>query len=361
MMTKVHVLARPNGAFIRVGRASMAASIFLSLWLLAGQLVSVQAQLGGVSLSVEYKGNRRIEMRGSHNNPDFDYFHWNVGERTFTGRGGTVSHTFQSCKPRIVTLLGVNKEHKVFGSHEVHVFPCQGPEEFLPESPADVTQIMQGDGDGQGQSVTNSPDPDSPIVVYADSESPAFHARRVSDAGIGVQSIIDEGYLDAVDLWGQQGMDAEVCIKGVGAPLLLDAAFSPRAPVWLKGVIRDGMTCVTLDRTGTLVLMRDGPTMPDKKTTTTVSEAADPLLIPDPVESSVSLAGCRVRLRHPLNFRASPAGEKAGLVQEGRVLEASERTSNWFQVTQDGKSGWISAHLVHTEGDCGQARPAEGS
>ena len=61
---------------------------------------------------------------------------------------------------------------------------------------------------------------------------------------------------------------------------------------------------------------------------------------------------CTVTTTHILNFREGPNGVRIGLVPSRTTLEAVARESGWFNVEFQGKSGWISADYVVTEGDC---------
>ena len=65
------------------------------------------------------------------------------------------------------------------------------------------------------------------------------------------------------------------------------------------------------------------------------------------------IGACLVTTTHKLNFRATPGGDHIGSVPERASLRASARTQAWFNVDYRGRSGWISADYVKTEGDCG--------
>ena len=81
------------------------------------------------------------------------------------------------------------------------------------------------------------------------------HFRQLDGAGIGVQSIIDAGYLAALDVYGYVEQGVEVCFPQVGRVLFLDARTMPRAITTLPATVRDGMTCVYLNSPGSLVLL----------------------------------------------------------------------------------------------------------
>ena len=84
------------------------------------------------------------------------------------------------------------------------------------------------------------------------------HFRQLDGAGIGVQSIIDAGYLEAFDVWGYVEQGVEVCFPQVGRVIFLDANTSPRAIVPLASTVANGQTCVSINSPGSLVLLPNG-------------------------------------------------------------------------------------------------------
>ena len=81
------------------------------------------------------------------------------------------------------------------------------------------------------------------------------HFRQLDGAGIGVQSIIDAGYLEAFDVWGYVEQGVEVCFSQTGRVVFLDARTSPRAIVSLESTVVNGKTCVSINSPGSLVLL----------------------------------------------------------------------------------------------------------
>ena len=67
----------------------------------------------------------------------------------------------------------------------------------------------------------------------------------------------------------------------------------------------------------------------------------------------LTLSDCRVTTTHGLNFRDGPLGNRIDGVPYNAILSAMARTPGWFQVEYRGRSGWISADYVVTEGECG--------
>ncbi len=81
------------------------------------------------------------------------------------------------------------------------------------------------------------------------------HFRQLDGAGIGIQSIIDAGYLAALDVYGYVEQGVEVCFPQIGRVIFLDAQTMPRAIVPLDATVRNGMTCASIDSPGSLVLL----------------------------------------------------------------------------------------------------------
>ena len=143
--------------------------------------------------------------------------------------------------------------------------------------------------------------------------------------------------IDAVDIWGYAEQGYEICFPALGELLFLDAATSPRQVTTLPARYDDGMTCTSVDRPGTVVL---------------VSASAD--IFAGDGEPTVALKGCQLTTNYILNLRDAPGGERVlDLIPYQTRLTAAARVSNWFQVTHLGVTGWISAGHVRTRGHCG--------
>ena len=162
--------------------------------------------------------------------------------------------------------------------------------------------------------------------------------RRVDAQGVGNQAIIDQGLLDAIDMWGYISPDTEVCFAQHGRLLLLDAAYSPRRAMPLAAYQRNGMSCATIDRAGTVVLLQSAAPLP------VINDAPPPPLL---------LRNCMVHLLYALNFRARPAGQIMRVLPAGIRLTAFSYREGWYQVDYYGQQGWVSANYVQAQGDCG--------
>ena len=159
--------------------------------------------------------------------------------------------------------------------------------------------------------------------------------RRVGALGVGNQAIIDQGLLDAIDMWGYIPPGTEVCFAQFGRLLLLDAAYSPRREMPLAAYQRDGMTCATIDRAGTVVLLRSAAPLPANQ------DLAPPM------------QNCMVYLQYALNFRAAPDGNIMSILPAFIWLTALDYREGWFKVDYHGQQGWINADYVEARGDCG--------
>ena len=81
------------------------------------------------------------------------------------------------------------------------------------------------------------------------------HFRQLDGAGIGIQSIIDAGFLEAFDVYGYVEQGVEVCFPQIGRVIFLDARTMPRAIRPLESTVVNGQTCVSINSPGSLVLL----------------------------------------------------------------------------------------------------------
>ena len=79
--------------------------------------------------------------------------------------------------------------------------------------------------------------------------------QRLDGGGIGIQSIVEAGFIEAVDIWGYVEQGVEVCFPQAGRLLFLDARTMPRAITPLESTVVDGMTCASIASPGSIVLM----------------------------------------------------------------------------------------------------------
>ena len=171
--------------------------------------------------------------------------------------------------------------------------------------------------------------------------------RRLDNCGVGDQSVIDMGFLDAVDVWSNIGSGYSVCFPQAGRIVFLDAATSPRTLMEVDNVIDGGYTCAAMNRAGTMVLVQAlGGTVAQTSTTTRRPGTNDS------IDDAISLDDCEVTPRFILRFRAGPWDRRIGTVPKNATVLAIGRTRSWFNVTYKETDGWIAAWLTTSEGDC---------
>jgi len=172
--------------------------------------------------------------------------------------------------------------------------------------------------------------------------------RRVGAAGVGRQDVINQGIVDAIDMWGYITPGTELCFAAQGRLVFLDAAYAPRRMTSLQGYRRNGQTCTMLDRPGTVVLLESDEQLPEQ------APAPKPTPAPSRSPSPPPLLGyCEVQAMEILNIRRQPpAGPVVGYLVPGIWLRATSKHHGYYKVAVDGVEGWISGGYASTRGDC---------
>jgi hypothetical protein len=171
---------------------------------------------------------------------------------------------------------------------------------------------------------------------------------------VGHPQVLSLGVIHAVDVYALSGgspitrfnNSVLVCLQGSGSLVYMDATQAPRPPVILTNATSDGSyTCANIPNAGTLVLVQSGGNLPGVNTGGGGSGGP-----------SQSLSGCVVTPLMRLNLRSVPGldGRVLAIVPEGVALGASQRTRRWFRVSFEGRTGWIFAAYVSTNGACGE-------
>ena len=179
--------------------------------------------------------------------------------------------------------------------------------------------------------------PENILVSYMHS---GVQCQRLDASGIGIQSVIDAGFSEAVDVWGYVEQGVEICFAQPGSLTFLDATTAPRTVSSLPAYSRSGLTCAWLEGPGTVVLV-PGPLPP------ALPQNASP---PATIQS---LDNCSVTTTDFLNFRDAPYGKLIRVLPMNVTLTALERTDGSFKVDYYGMQGWISAAYVEPIGTCG--------
>lgn len=170
---------------------------------------------------------------------------------------------------------------------------------------------------------------------------------QLDGGGVGNQSVIDMGFINAVDVWAYVEQGVEICFPQQGRIVFLDAATSPRSLAQVESYRSGTMTCAHLWRPGTVALVQ-GQTTEDRTPTTTTSTTTTA------ATTQPAVAGCPIQTTGNLRLRAAPSlqAETLGYVPRGAALGYSERTTFWFKVRYQGMTGWIGWKYVAVLGDC---------
>lgn len=173
-----------------------------------------------------------------------------------------------------------------------------------------------------------------------------LQCQLVDGSGIGVQSIIDAGFISAVNLWGYVEQGAEICFPQLGSLVFLDSAITPRAASPIAAYRKGNSTCAHVTRPGTVVLMPGEP--PTAGPPAGVTPPADQPAGSQPAASQPTGGGCPIHTTGHLRLRGAPSlqGETIGYVPRGSNLVSTSRTTFWYQVTYRGLTGWIGHKYV---------------
>jgi len=227
-----------------------------------------------------------------------------------------------------------------------------------------LCDVFPGRGSSRGSrddTFTRSADPIADLSddgfrlhAYDGVESGIVFQRR-SENGVGNAKVINMGFLDAVDVWGNIGGGYEVCFPRFGRIVFLDAATAPRALLYPEYRHEAGLTCAKLTSAGTLVLVASDEERVNAASQPTEEPQAiasiDPATLDDTADA-IDLDGCTVTPRVNLNLRQAPWEPILAVIPANTEVPATARTENWFKVTYEETEGWIAAWLVITYGDC---------
>lgn len=184
---------------------------------------------------------------------------------------------------------------------------------------------------------------------------------RVDEAGIGNQAVLDAGFIDAYDIYGYVEQGVEICFPQLGAVVFLDAATAPRSPAPVDYYARDGKTCASLNRPGTVILV---PGQPPVMESAEVEQApavehgeGEQAHTSETITADASQSGqCLVTTIANLKLRSIPHIDDnvIGYVPRGTTLNRIAGNEYWANVQYYGQTGWISARekYVVTSGDC---------
>ena len=171
--------------------------------------------------------------------------------------------------------------------------------------------------------------------------------QRRGPGAIGIQKVIDLGFLDAVDVWSNIGSGFSLCFPQIGRIVFLEAATSPRTIHYPEYHHEDGQTCAAMSIAGAMVLVNE-----PERTVTRISTPIIPPETDDDIADATDLEDCTVRTQVNLNLRQAPWGQILETMPANTDASVTARTDNWFKVNYKGTEGWSAAWLVNAEGDC---------
>lgn len=100
--------------------------------------------------------------------------------------------------------------------------------------------------------------PENMVVHAVAGTRSGIQCNVIDESGVGMQSVIDQGIIAAVDIWGYVAPGVEACLRGHGSLIFLDAAYSPRRIMTMPSYQQGDMTCASFNRAGSLVLVSAG-------------------------------------------------------------------------------------------------------
>ena len=185
---------------------------------------------------------------------------------------------------------------------------------------------------------------DNGIYIYATyGLKSGVQCQQIDASGIGIQSIIDAGFVKAVDIWSYVEQGVQVCFDGAGPVLFLDAATVPRTIRAIDSFIIDSKTCTSIWGAGSIVLQN-----PQSNASDWLAATAQPLAVPIVTPTPI----CMTTATAAVNVRDAPNGNRIGGVFPDETLRALGSVNGWYQVDYAGRSGWISADYVTLRGQC---------
>lgn len=229
--------------------------------------------------------------------------------------------------------------------------------------------------DGPSSVPVPEAEPAAPSVVFTcetlDGNAPTVSARyglqsgvqckRVDAAGIGNQSVVDAGYIDAFDIYGYVEQGVEICFPQLGSIVFLDAATAPRSRAPVEYFARNGMTCASISRPGTVVLVPGQPPVIESAEVEQAPAVEPAVSEQAPAsETSATVASqsgqCLVTTIANLKLRSIPFVDDnvIGYVSSGETLNRISGNEYWHYVQYYNQTGWISAseRYVVTSGAC---------
>lgn len=162
--------------------------------------------------------------------------------------------------------------------------------------------------------------------------------KALDASGVGNQIVIENGFIHAVDVFGDLSSPVTACFgQSTGIIILLDAANSPRNIVPLRARLEYGMICADVDRAGIVILMPDA--------------FVNSGLAPAP---AWDLIGCTVTTTAILNLRSESNSESSIVANmlNNVQLSADMKENNYYRVSYNEMVGWLNSDYLTKSGNC---------
>ena len=167
--------------------------------------------------------------------------------------------------------------------------------------------------------------------------------QEIGAAGIGIQWIIDAGFIKAVDIWSYVEQGVQVCFDAYGPLLFIDATTISKTVKTISYFTIDGKTCTSVWHPGSIVLQtaQTGSSALPAATAQPLS-----LLSPSPAPQCLGATTTAVNLRN------APNGNWIGGIYPSQTVTVLSSESGWYQVDHLGSIGWVSANYLTLSGEC---------
>lgn len=184
-----------------------------------------------------------------------------------------------------------------------------------------------------------------PPSVVVSGHGQFTQCKQVGAAGVAIPALIAQGIIDAVDVFGIVDAEMRVCFRHKGRLKFLDAATAPRAESDLAAESFKGMTCGTINRPGTVVLLQSDAA---------IDEASDIPPVAEETTGPTSSTICQLATTGYLSLRGGPSVYYAridAMPSDTRLLGLA-RTGDWFLVNYKGQRGWASGTYLAASPGC---------
>ena len=214
-----------------------------------------------------------------------------------------------------------------------------------------LASLALADGDGQeGELAQPTPEPalqtsaetstcaNMPADISIFGYQSGTACKTLDHAGVGNQTVIDYGFIRAVDIFGDFSSPVTACFAhDSGIIILLDAANAPRNIVPQRARLVNGMICADINGAGTVVLMPN--------------EFVHSGLVP---ALSWELSGCTVTTTAILNLRSesNSEGSIVANVLNNVQLTADMKANNYYRVQYYEIAGWLSSDYLTKSANC---------